>query len=94
MRFFSAVFLNCEDWGEGGSMDGCWPGKRSGHSLIYITEDIISSIDEEERDGITFVTQLHFLFIISYINQLTKKSKGEPVTWTQKYQDSYTLVHI
>mgnify|MGYP001851912316 CR=1 FL=1 len=40
---------------------GCWPGKRSGHSLIHITEDVSSLEYEEERYGVTFLS-LSFIF--------------------------------
>lgn len=69
--FFSAVFLlNFEGWGEEGIVGVHWPGKRSGHSLIYVIEDLISSIDQEERDDITLLS-LSFIFfslIVTFIS--------------------------
>lgn len=70
----------------------CWPGKRSGHSLIHITEEVSSSEDEEEKYGITLLS-LSFIFF-SLIVTLFISPRSQKESLSLELRSVRTVTHI
>lgn len=70
---------------------GFWPGKKSGHSLIHITEDLSSS-EDEEKYGITLLS-LSFIFF-SLIVTLFISPRSQKEGLSLELRSVKTVTHI